>query len=94
MSVIDTLMGNAVEHGGTAHTQDHVELALVIHEDESLVICVSDPNPKFEGFAAAMAMEPKSGLSLVRALGGEVTWGTPDVDCGKTVQVRMRASAP
>ncbi|MFF5313217.1 ATP-binding protein [Streptomyces massasporeus] len=92
--VIDTLMANAVKHGGTAHAQDHVELALLIDEDDNLVIGVSDPNPKFEGFAAAMAIQTKSGLSLIQALGGEITWGTPDVERGKTVQVRMRASAP
>ncbi|MFC9502685.1 ATP-binding protein [Streptomyces sp. NPDC057002] len=90
--VVVVLMDNAVKYAAAANAQGCVELALVLDEDENLVICVSDPNPKFEGFTEAVAAEKRSGLGLVRALGGEITWGTPDVDSGKTVQVRMQSA--
>ncbi|MBC9724977.1 hypothetical protein H8R17_08385 [Streptomyces sp. TRM68367] len=58
-------------------------------EDEELLIDVSDPAPKLPGFEAALSAGACTGLGMVRLLAEDITWGTPDIERGKTVRVRM-----
>lgn len=87
---IHELVENGVKHSLNASADDVVGLALLIAEDEDLLIDVSDPNPRFAEFDAATAGGRSTGLGLVIALGGSITWGTPDPDRGKTVRIRFR----
>ncbi|MFD7769841.1 ATP-binding protein [Streptomyces sp. NPDC059787] len=90
---IHELVENGVKHP-TESVEGAVELGLLITEEEDLLIDVSDPDPKFADFDAAIAVEKTRGLGLVIALGGAITWGTPDPGRGKTVRVRMRPGKP
>ncbi|WP_405908729.1 ATP-binding protein [Streptomyces sp. NBC_00828] len=100
--VVDALMDNAVRHAVATAAENEVGLILQITEDEDLLIDVSDPDPKFEGFdevltAARTRAETGvqlTGVALVLGLGGEITWGIPDAGSGKTVRVRMQSAAP
>lgn len=87
--VVTELVSDAVTHAGTGE----VRLALVISENEELLIEVSDPSPEFRDFDKAVALEKATGLGLVRALGGEVSLGPPPPGGGKTVRVRLRPTA-
>ncbi|MEV5843734.1 ATP-binding protein [Streptomyces sp. NPDC051985] len=88
--VVQEVMRNGVRHPTHAPADGTVQLSLSITEDGLLVIDVTAPDPEFPGFDFALPAGPDTGLGLVRALGGEVTWGAPDVEHGKTVRVRMR----
>lgn len=96
------LMDNAVRHPTTS-AQSEVGLALEITEEEELIIDVSDADPNFEGFAEVVAAAraraeiggPLTGIALLLGLGGEITWGIPDIGAAKKiVRVRMRPCAP
>jgi two-component sensor histidine kinase len=91
---IHELVENGVKHSVEASADGAVALVLLITEDEDLLIDVSDPNPKFAEFAAVTTTGRATGLGLVIALGGAITWGTPDPDHGKTVRVRLRPGEP
>ncbi|MBT1098101.1 ATP-binding protein [Streptomyces sp. Tu102] len=93
LRVVTELVGNAVEHAADPPPGSAVELALFITEGEELLIDVSDPDPKFQGFETAVSANSSTGLGLVRVLAEDVTWGTPDIAKGKTVRVRMLPAA-
>ncbi|MFJ3365759.1 sensor histidine kinase [Streptomyces anthocyanicus] len=82
------LMLNAAQHVGVGR----VTLVLTVLEDQDLLIQVKDEDPHFEEFAEATAAERCSGLGLIQALGGAITWRLLD-EGGKAVQVRLPASS-
>ncbi|MEU0942312.1 ATP-binding protein [Streptomyces canus] len=87
--VVHETVGNGVKHPQQVPADGTVALALSIAEDGILVVEVTDPDPRFPHFNEAIIAAPVTGLGRVRALGGEITWGTPDVEHGKTVRVRL-----
>lgn len=96
------LVDNAVRHAASTDTECEVGLVLQITEEEDLLIDVSDPDPRFEGFDEVVASArtraetdvPLTGIALLLGLGCEITWGIPDAGGGKTVLVRMSPSTP
>ncbi|MEU9168517.1 ATP-binding protein [Streptomyces sp. NPDC048420] len=84
--VVTELVCNAVKHVGTGE----VTLALVIGEDEELLIEVTDPSPEFGGYEAAVAEEGKTGLGLIRALGCDIDWDASPIGGGKSIQAQIR----
>ncbi|MFF4500352.1 ATP-binding protein [Streptomyces sp. NPDC001401] len=92
--VVQEVVENGVKHPTHVPADGVIELVLCITEDDGLLIDVADPDPRFPGFNEVIIASPHTGLGRVRALGGEVTWGTPDVERGKTVRVRMRPATP
>ncbi|MEU6349628.1 ATP-binding protein [Streptomyces sp. NPDC047072] len=94
LQVVHEIVDNAVLHPVDVLDDGMVELALSLSEDGDLVIEVTDPDPRFPGFTDAVNAGPDTGLGRVRALGGEIAWGTPDAEHGKSVRVRLRPSPP
>lgn len=100
--IVGMLVDNAVRHTTITGSEPEVGLVLQITEDDELLVDVSDPDPKFEGFdeivvAARTRAESGvqlTGIPLVLGLGGEITWGIPDVGGGKTVRVRVKPFRP
>ncbi|MGW0844189.1 hypothetical protein ACWD26_29440 [Streptomyces sp. NPDC002787] len=86
-TAVKELMLNAAHHVGAGE----VSLVLTVSEDQELLIQVMDEDPHFNGFAEACAVEKRTGLGLVKALGGEITWRLRE-EGGKAVQVRLRAA--
>ncbi|MGW4757529.1 ATP-binding protein [Streptomyces chartreusis] len=92
--IVQEVVENGVKHPTHVPADGVVELVLSVAEDGELTIEVTDPDPRFPRFNEVISTGPITGLGRVRALGGEVTWGTPDVERGKTVRVRLRPSKP
>ncbi|MFJ9380229.1 ATP-binding protein [Streptomyces sp. NPDC101455] len=94
--VVAQLVENAVAHGVLPDfVGQGVTVLLRLDERHRLVIDVSDPNPKFPDFAAALAGENGHGLSNVQRHGAEVTCFTQPSFDGKTVRAIMTlASTP
>ncbi|MEV0220743.1 ATP-binding protein [Streptomyces sp. NPDC050704] len=85
--IVAELVKNAVEHVGSE--QGELVLDLVIAEDETLRIAVTDPSPQFPAFWSAVSAQKATGLPLIRELGGETTWRPTKDGDKKTVQVRL-----
>lgn len=92
--IVHEVVENGVKHPAHAPADGMVQLALSATEDGELEIKVTDPDPRFPLFNEVITAGTLTGLGRVRALGGEVTWGTPDAEHGKTVRVRVRPSTP
>ncbi len=92
--IVQEVVENGVKHPRHVPADGVVELVLSVTEHGDLTIEVTDPDPRFPRFNEVISAGPITGLGRVRALGGEVTWSTPDVERGKTVRVRLRPSKP
>lgn len=84
--VITEVVGNAVQHAGTGT----VELTLNVDEHDLLHIDVTDPSPGHEFLDHALTGRAGTGLSMVRHLGGEVSWFPTMSGNGKTIRTLMR----
>lgn len=89
LRVVTELVQNAVEHVGAGE----VLLVLFLDETEDLVLEVADQEPEFTDFQHAIAAQKQTGLSLVRALGGDVSLQTPPAGFGKSVRVVLHPLA-
>ncbi|MET7607073.1 ATP-binding protein [Streptomyces avermitilis] len=88
--VVARLVGNGVAHGVVPHFPGKgVTIQLRINETRQLVIDVSDPNPKFPDFEAALQGEQGQGLWEVQRRHAEITWFIPPNGTGKTVRATM-----
>lgn len=84
--VITEIVRNAVQHVG----RGMVTLTMHVDEDDVLLLDVTDPCPGRDGLDEALAGRDRTGLWLVRQLGGEVAWFPAESGSGKTIRVRMR----
>jgi len=84
---------NAVDHGLTPEHTGTISARLSINEENQLNIDVSDPNPHFPAFEAAVRGERGRGLWDVQRLRAEVTWFRPpnrnSSSRGKTVRATL-----
>ncbi len=87
--IVRRLMVNALEQGVDDHGPN-LRLRLAITETGELLTEVSDPNPSFPDFSAALEGRRGRGLWEVRQLGAHVTWYMLP-EGGKTVQARVKA---
>ncbi|MFI6494724.1 ATP-binding protein [Streptomyces sp. NPDC050564] len=89
--VITRLVDNAVRHGGPdgAHTAPQVLLRAAITEAGELVIDVSDLNPSFPEFSAAVQGERGRGLQRIAQHGAQLTWFLHHPGPGKTVRAHL-----
>ncbi|MEU0649201.1 ATP-binding protein [Streptomyces umbrinus] len=92
--VVVELMKNAIEHVGPQRPQGQLVLDLIVADDETLQIAVTDPNPAFPDFLTAITAQKSTGLANIRELGGEITWRPSDDGDTKTVQVLVRYPSP
>ena len=92
--VVVELMKNAIEHVGPQHPEGQLVLDLIVVEDETLLIAVTDPSPAFPDFLTAITAQKSTGLANIRELGGETTWRPSDDGDTKTVQVLIRHPSP
>ncbi|MGX1907649.1 ATP-binding protein [Streptomyces phaeochromogenes] len=92
--VVVELMKNAIEHVGPQHPEGQLVLDLIVAEDETLLIAVTDPSPAFPDFLTAITAQKSTGLAAIRELGGETTWRPSDDGDAKTVQVLIRHPSP
>jgi len=92
--VVVELMKNAIEHVGPQHPEGQLVLDLIVAEDETLLIAVTDPSPAFPDFFTAITAQKNTGLAAIRELGGETTWRPSDDGDTKTVQVLIRHPSP
>ncbi|MGP4049385.1 ATP-binding protein [Streptomyces sp. 2A115] len=67
-------MKNVIDRVGPQHGEGELVLDVVVAEDETLLIAVTDPSPQFPDFLKAVSAQKSTGLSLIRELGGESTW--------------------
>ncbi|MET9528230.1 ATP-binding protein [Streptomyces coeruleorubidus] len=85
--VVTRLLENAVRHGLTDHAKTQtLSLRVAVNEAGDLLIDVSDLNPSFPDFDAAVRGEKGQGLWRVDHLGARVTWFLPHEGTGKTVR--------
>ncbi|MDQ0956009.1 anti-sigma regulatory factor (Ser/Thr protein kinase) [Streptomyces phaeochromogenes] len=87
-------MKNAIEHVGPQHPEGQLVLDLIVTDDETLLIAVTDPSPAFPDFLTAITAQKSTGLANIRELGGETTWRPSDDGDTKTVQVLIRYPSP
>ncbi|MGA5454775.1 ATP-binding protein [Streptomyces umbrinus] len=92
--VVVELMKNAIEHVGPQHPEGQLVLDLIVAEDETLLIAVTDPSPAFPDFLTAITVQTSTGLANIRELGGEINWRPSDDGDTKTVQVLIRYPSP
>ncbi|MFD3314736.1 ATP-binding protein [Streptomyces sp. NPDC058694] len=92
--IVVELMKNAIEHVRPQHPEDQLVLNLIVAEDETLLIAVTDPSPTFPDFLTAITAQKSTGLAAIRELGGETTWRPSDDGDTKTVQVLIRHPSP
>ncbi|WP_373466430.1 ATP-binding protein [Streptomyces phaeochromogenes] len=92
--VVVELMKNAIEHVGPQHPEGQLVLDLIVTDDETLLIAVTDPSPAFPDFLTAITAQKSTGLANIRELGGETTWRPSDDGDTKTVQVLIRYPSP
>jgi anti-sigma regulatory factor (Ser/Thr protein kinase) len=90
--VISRLVDNGVRHGmpnGTDKTQRRIVLRVTVNEAGELVIDVTDLNPTFPNFAAAVKGEKGLGLWHVAHHDAQVTWFLHHEGPGKTVRATL-----
>ncbi|MFF7838801.1 ATP-binding protein [Streptomyces ossamyceticus] len=89
VEAISRLVDNGVQHGMPADVPMHkrrLSLCAAISEARELVIDVSDLNPSFPDFEAAVRGEKGRGLWQVAHLGARVVRFLPHEGVGKTVR--------
>ncbi len=90
--VISRLVDNGVRHGlpdGTDKMQRRIVLRVEVNEAGQLVVDVTDLNPTFPNFAAAVRGERGRGLWHVGHHDAQVTWFLHHDGPGKTVRAML-----
>ncbi|WP_229871215.1 ATP-binding protein [Streptomyces phaeofaciens] len=89
VSVISTLVDNAIQHGQIPSATEKLDVVLSITADQSLLIDVVDANPSFPRFGEAVVGERGSGLWTAAQQGAVITYSVCQDFSGKTVRAAL-----
>ncbi|OEJ62781.1 hypothetical protein BGM19_03490 [Streptomyces agglomeratus] len=90
IDVLYVLVHNALQHGSSPEsTTQELNVWFRITKTHDLLIDVTDPNPSFPNFDAAVTGKLGRGLWGAQRLGASITWFPADPQ-GKTVRATMR----